>query len=350
MRYGVAATNPAEWALLATGMAPRAMFEGYAPAYARALVLATELGVFETLASGSRTSDEVAAACGTDARATRKLLDLLVAMRYLRRGADAYRLTRDSRRFLLADAPDSIRDMVLMKRLEWRWLEGLDEFVRTGRPLRVHEEMTEADWGVYQRGMRAQANPAGALIARFVPVPKGAREMLDVGGSHGHFSVEICRRHPGLRATVLDLPQAVEHATPILAREGMGDRVVLRAGDALTDDLGEAAYDLIFMFSLVHHFDEATSRDLVARCARALRPGGILAIGDVMRPATGARVRQLPAFYDLYFALISEAGLPAFEEIRDWQSAAGLRPRRRIRLPFSEGVGIQAAVKPASAP
>ena len=60
----------------------------------------------------------------------------------------------------------------------------------------------------------------------------------------------------GLRAVVLDLPEAVEHAAPILEHEGMGDRVVLRAGDALTDDLGEATYDLVFMFSLVHHFDE----------------------------------------------------------------------------------------------
>lgn len=346
MRYGVAASNPAEWAILAAGLAPRAMIEGYAPAFARALVLATELGAFEALADGPRRADEVAATCGTDERATRKLLDLLVAMRYLRRRGDAYRLSPDSRRFLLADAPGSIRDMLLMKRLEWRWLDGLDAFVRTGRPLRVHEEMSDDDWGVYQRGMRAQANLPGALIARFVPVPKGARQMLDIGGSHGHFSVEICRRHAGLRATVLDLPQAVEHAAPLLAREGMGDRVVLSAGDALADDLGDSAYDLIFMFSLVHHFTAATNRDLMARCARALRPGGILAVGDVMRPAAGARPRQLPAFYDLYFALISEAGLPTFEELRKSQAAAGLVPRRRIRLPFSDGVGIQAATKP----
>ena len=173
--------------------------------------------------------------------------------------------------------------------------------------------------------------------------------MLDIGGSHGHFSVAICQRHTGLRATVLDLPAAVEHAAPMLAREGMGDRVVLRAGDALTDDLGEAAYDLVFMFSLVHHFDEATNRALVERSARALRPGGILAIGDVMRPSSPGRGGQPAAFYDLYFALISEAGLPTFEEVRAWQSAAGLRLRRPTRLPFSGGVGIQAAVKPVSA-
>jgi SAM-dependent methyltransferase len=346
MRYGVAATNPAERVFLAAGLLPKAALEGYAPAYARVLVLATEMGVFEALAGGPKSAPQIASECGADARATRKMLDFLVGMRYLSRRTDGYRLSADARRFLLADAPSSIRDMVLMKRLEWRWLEGLDEFVRTGKPLNVHAEMSPEDWRTYQRGMRAQANPAAPLIARFVPVPRGAREMLDVGGSHGHFSAAICRRHPGLRSTVLDLPQAVEHAAPILADEGMGDRVVLRAGDALTDDLGEAAYDLVFMFSLVHHFDDATNRALVARCARAVRPGGVLAIGDVMRPSKPGRGGQMAAFYDLYFALISEAGLPSFDEIRDWQAAAGLRPRRPTRLPFAAGVGIQAASKP----
>jgi hypothetical protein len=33
---------------------------------------------------------------------------------------------------------------------------------------------------------------------------------------------------------LLDLPGAVEHAAPILAHEGMGDRVVMQAGNALT--------------------------------------------------------------------------------------------------------------------
>ena len=39
-----------------------------------------------------------------------------------------------------------------------------------------------------------------------MPVPDGARDMLDIGGSHGYLSVAVCRRHPELRATVLDLP------------------------------------------------------------------------------------------------------------------------------------------------
>jgi tRNA A22 N-methylase len=50
-------------------------------------------------------------------------------------------------------------------------------------------------------------------------VPRGARDLLDIGGSHGYYSVALCRRHPTLRAVILDLPQAVVHAETILASE-----------------------------------------------------------------------------------------------------------------------------------
>lgn len=181
------------------------------------------------------------------------------------------------------------------------------------------------------------------LLGRGIPVPAGARAMLDIGGSHGYFSVILCRRHPGLRATVLDLPSAVEHAAPLLAKEGMGDRVVLQAGNALTDDLGESVYDLILMFSLVHHFDDATNRMLVEKSARALRPGGALVIGELLRPASPGKGGQLGAFFDLYFALTSESGTWTLDEMRTWQSAAGLVPRKPIQLRFARQFGLQVA-------
>jgi SAM-dependent methyltransferase len=343
MRVGLMGENPLESAVLASGIVPNAMLEGYAPVYARAVLTATRLGMFDAINRGAGSAKAIAEACGTDERATSKLLNLLITMRYLRYRDGAYQLAGHVRRWLLADASGSIRDVILMKELEWSWIDRMEAFVRDGRPLDVHGTMSTDDWGAYQRGMRAQANPLAGLLARRTPVPAGATEMLDIGGSHGYFSVAICRRHPGLRATVLDLPAAVEHAAPILERERMGDRVVLRAGDALTDDLGDGAYDLIMAVSLVHHFDEATNRRLVARAARALRPGGYLIIGDALRPASPGRGGQQGAFFDLYFALTSQSGLWTFDEMRSWQVEAGLVPRRSISLVPGGGFGLQVA-------
>ena len=332
--------------MLAFGVGPPpAMTEAYAPLHARALVAATEMGVFDALAGGGRSAAEVASACRKDPRATEQLLNFLVTMRYLRYRRHAYELTRQTRRWMLQDTDRGIRDLVLMKRLEWSWIEGLEAYLRTGEPANVHGTMSRDDWQAYQRGMRAQANVGAPNLARLLPIPRGAREMLDIGGSHGYWSVVLCRRHPGLRATVLDLPDAVAHAAPLLEREGMGDRVVLRAGDALTDDIGTDAYDVVLMFSLVHHFDEATNRRLVARAAAALRPGGRMIILEALRPRPGGG--QLGAFFDLYFGLTSESGTWTLDEMRDWQVAAGLTPRPQpFPLRFISEVGLAIADKP----
>ena len=345
MRYGVIGDNLLERAVLASGMAPKAVMEGYAPAYSRAVVLATEHGVFDALAAGPRPADAVAAGCDLDPSATTKLLNLLVAMRYLKARNGDYRLARHVRRWLVADRPRSLRDAVLMERVEWRWIEGLDTFVKDGKGIAVHEGLSPEDWARYQRGMRALAGMLAPLLVRAIPVPKGARSMLDIGGSHGFFSVALCRRHPDLRSTVLDLPPAIEQAAPLLQHEGMGDRVVMQAGDALADDLGESTHDLILMCNVVHHFDDAENRRLTEKSSRALRPGGILVIAEFFRTDRG-KADQWAAFFDLYFALSNQVGLWTLGEMATWQRAAGLVPRKPIRLRLARGFGLQVADRP----
>ena len=351
MRYGVIAENPLERVALASGMFPTPMFEPYGAAFGRALMVATKLGIFDVLAEAPLDAAALARRCEIDDRAAEKLMNLLVGMRYLKKTSDGlYRLTNVARRWVLSDQPGSVRDMVLMKFLEWEWFEGIEAFIRTGKPLEVHASMRPDDWGLYQRGMRAQAGLAGSWLARALALPPGATTMLDIGGSHGHFSAELCRRHPGLSSVVLDLPEAVEQAAPLLAAEGMDDRVVHRAGDALIDDLGTEAYDLILAFSVVHHFDADTNRALAKRCARALRPGGIYVIGDLMRPESPSEASAQDLFYDLYFALTSRSGLWSTDEMAEWQRTAGLKPQKPKRLIMGQGPVLQIASRPALGP
>ena len=144
---------------------------------------------------------------------------------------------------------------------------------------------------------------------------------------------------------VLDLPPAVEAAAPLLEAEGMGDRVVHRAGDALRDDLGDEDWDVVMIVQLVHHFSDEQNRELAARVARALRPGGVYAVMDAFRPKTPGEAGQVGAMLEFYFALTSQSGTWTPEEMADWQRSAGLAPKRPIRFRTTPGAGIQAAVK-----
>ena len=346
MRFGLKPENPIESVLVRLNVVPQPLIETQmAFTLARVVMVGAKLGIFEALANGAATAASVAGRCGIDAAATERLLFALAGAAYVRSEGDGYALTPMTRKWLLRDSPGSLVDKILFQFDEWEWMERAEDYVRTGKPLEIHEVMAGEQWGVYQRGMRALAGTVATEAVRRLPVPRGATRMLDIGGSHGYYSVALCRRHKNLRSIVLDLPQAVDHAAPLLASEGMGDRVVHQRGNALTEDLGSEAYDLVFTAQLVHHLSQKENRDLAIRVARALRPGGVYAILDEFRPRTAKDAGQLGALLEFYFALTSESGTWAPEEMAAWQRDAGLQPRRPIHFRTLPGVGIQAATK-----
>lgn len=348
MKIGVRPESLLEWAALRLGLVPVPILETHiAATLARSIMTGVELGIFDCLASSPLTIEEISTRCGTERDATSLLLDALTASGYLTRSGAHYSLKRQSRKWLLTNSPNSVRDKILLQVTEWRWLAELEEFVRTGRPLDFHATMSDAERDLYHRSMRALAGIAGREVAWRTPVPSGARLMLDLGGSHGHFAAAICRRHPKLRAHVLDLPQAIEKAAPLLAAEGLGDRVVHIAGDVTRADLGTEQYDLIFMSNLAHHLDGEENRTLAQRVARALRPRGIFVIQEPVRPARLEDAGQMGTLLGLYFALQSKPKVKTWtiSEIASWQSEAGLRLREPIHLRTAPGWINQTATK-----
>jgi SAM-dependent methyltransferase len=347
VKLGPVAANPIEWAIVRLNLGPRPLLETQmAYTLARLVMVGTKVGAFEALAAGPASAAQVAERIGTSPVGTEKLLFALAGAGYLRADDGAYALAPVARKWLLRGSRHSVADKLLLQFHEWDWIERAEDYVRDGEPLALHSMIGDDEWDVYQRGMRALANGIVWETVRRLPVPNGATDMLDVGGSHGYYSVALCRRHAGLRSTVLDLPDAVRHAAPLLAAEHMGDRVVHRAGNALTDELGEEAYDLVFVAQLVHHLSADENRALAERVARALRPGGVFAVLDQFRPPSPRAAGQLGALLEFYFALTSRSGTWAVDELAAWQRDAGLRTRRPIRLRTVPGTGIQVATKP----
>jgi tRNA (cmo5U34)-methyltransferase len=107
-----------------------------------------------------------------------------------------------------------------------------------------------------------------------------ARVVLDLGTGTGETAARVLAAHPGARLVGVDASaQMVELATERLS----GLPVSLRLG-RLEDPLPEGAFDLIVSALAVHHLDGPGKADLFRRAAAALRPGGRLAIADVIIP------------------------------------------------------------------
>lgn len=106
-------------------------------------------------------------------------------------------------------------------------------------------------------------------VADAVSVPDDPARLLDIGGGHGLYSIELCRRHSNLAATIFDLPGAVEAMSGEIPAE-VAERIRTRAGDYHEDDLGDE-YDLALLFNVVHAHRPAENIALFERSRRSRR-------------------------------------------------------------------------------
>ena len=123
-------------------------------------------------------------------------------------------------------------------------------------------------------GFRVQADTFD--FSRFTSV-------VDVGGGQGSFLVAILERHPGLQATLFDLPDVVRGAPARLAKYGQGDNISIVAGDMCTDL--PAGFD-VYLFSTVFRcFTDDDCLRVLESCRERMTPGGRVVAVEMVMPA-----------------------------------------------------------------
>jgi SAM-dependent methyltransferase len=291
---------------------------------ARAVTTAVMLGVFDALHEAPAMPAELAERLGLDPLGAETLLTALAALGYVDYDGERARNTEVSERLLVASSPESISTFIGHQGdLHWQVLELLPEAVRDGRAYAMHEERHDdaERWEAYIRGLFEISRPEHDANAALVGVESPAR-LVDVAGGHGGFAMAMCRRHPGLQATVVDLPPSVAVGRKIVAEQGFADRVEFREGDVFELGLGENL-DVVSVFNLVHHLPEERDRELVRMARAALRPGGALVVGDSARPEPGGQMSAHGAVSSLLFYAWSHSRNFSPSEVRGWFEDAG---------------------------
>ncbi|MEW5848368.1 MAG: methyltransferase [Myxococcota bacterium] len=296
-----------------------------------AVVHAARLGVFKLLENGALDVTEAATRLQCHERGMRSLLDALVAFGYLRLEDGRYANSAFVEAYFTSKGTVDFTPGLLWTAEAWRMLEDLDGAVQRGGPrVSMWEEMKQrpATAALFSRYMEAYAAYIVPDVQDAVSLPRDARRMLDVGGSHGLHSVAFCTRYPELHATVFDLRESLANTADVAARHGLSDRISTRAGNSLVDDLG-TGYDVVLLFSVMHNHTPQENRALLTRLASALKPGGLLVIHDYLRPAT-----PQPHLSALALTLMLEVGatIHGEEDVRDWLSVAGFHDVNRKEL------------------
>jgi hypothetical protein len=313
------------------------MFDYFGALALHALVAAARLGVFDALRERPLTERELATALGVDPVAAGVLLRTLAGLGYLRVRGGRYRLSRAARLWFTTGSPTSlVAGLEFWERTACVIWPEIERAVRGGAPVTPFYALLEGDPALsrsFQAWTAALARRQAPAVARAVPVPRGARRMLDVGGGHGLFSVALLRRHPALRATVIDLPQALRAAAD-------HPRLTPRAGSFLEDDLGDG-YDVVLLFNVVHGLTDDETATLLRRLAAALNPGGTLVVGDQFGDSLmpGRASRTLLHLLDLNYLVAVGGKVRGQREIAALLRAAGFRDvrhRRPLRSPVTE--------------
>src|SRR5215471_12337272 len=332
MRLSLHGANPAEWLALRAGVVPNPAAEAWGGmALSGVLIAAVRTGVTARLAEHPSTAEDLAVSLGLDPLPTRLLLDCLRSAGHVTCRAGRYRLSRSGRRWLHPDSGLSVARFVAGTADYWSWWSGLDEVTR-GAPVAGHHDAPPGDpyWRRYIGGQFELARLSAAEVARKLRLPADPRSVLDIGGGHGWYSAQLCRRYPHLTATVLDLPGSAAIGREIIAAAGLSDRVRHRDGDATADDLG-SGHDAVLCFNLVHHLKPDQIAGLLRRIRGALAPGGTLAVMDAF--AEPDRRKSAAAnFLGLFVYLSSGSQVHTPAQLGEWFREAGFGAPRKIRI------------------
>lgn len=175
---------------------------------ARAVTTAVMLGVFDALHEAPAGAADLARRLELDELGAETLLTTLATLGYVEKDNGRVRNSAVSERLLVRSSPESIAAFIGPQGdLHWQVLDMLPEAIRDGRAYAMHERrQDEAErWEAYVRGLFELSRAEQDANAALVPV-EAPRQLVDVAGGHGGFAMAMCRRHPGLEATVVDLP------------------------------------------------------------------------------------------------------------------------------------------------
>jgi SAM-dependent methyltransferase len=200
----------------------------------------------------------------------------------------------DLLRTLRKDNPTSLRGFALSQAAPGHWLpwgrfvDALQTgerqtFAALGAEIFEYFSATPGEAADFTAAMSSLTANVAAEVARLLDTT-GLRRVVDVGGAAGALLFSVLHANPHLQGVVVDLPNVVPSAAAAAQEAGLGERVEVIAGDFF-DAVPEA--DLYLLKYILHDWDDASCVRILRNCRRGLRPGGHVAVVELLLGAAG---------------------------------------------------------------
>jgi ubiquinone/menaquinone biosynthesis C-methylase UbiE len=302
-----------------------------------ALGAAVELDLFSHIAAGKTSAQQVATAVGDSERGTRRLLDVLCAMGYLKKSGQSYKLQRSAAEHLVRGKPLYMGDAAMIGKMLMGSWSMLSEVVKSGRPFQTggSAEDRQAFFAKLVPAIFPASFLAATATVKRLPAAarRRIRRILDIGAGAAAWSIPFAKAIKGARVTVADYPAVTQVTRQYAERWGVADKFDYLEGDFREIDFGTGGFDLAILGHILHGEGLDWSKRLLKRTCDALVDGGMLLIGEFV-PNDQRSAPALPLLFGLNM-LINIPGGDVFtmREYREWLKEAGFRKVATLPAP-----------------
>jgi 2-polyprenyl-3-methyl-5-hydroxy-6-metoxy-1,4-benzoquinol methylase len=246
------------------------------------------LDVFSQLAPAALSAENLATRIHCPPRSTRILLDSLAALGLLTKAGALYALAPVASQFLVQGKPTYIGGLtsIFSSTNLWTGYQHFADAVKNdGTILPQHAETPRNPfWEEFAKGSAAMAGPASqvldGLVSSFIASRPRVR-VLDIAAGSGIYGYTLAK-HPNVELTSLDWPNVIAETKQWGVRLGVdAARTRYIEGNLFEVDY-QGPYDLVLLSHVYHHFDRPTCLALTQKVAKALAPGGRVAVQDMI--------------------------------------------------------------------
>lgn len=293
-----------------------------------ALGSAVKLKIADQLTMEFKDVKQVAKDANVSETGAELILDCLDALGYVQKKDTQYAFTKRGYKNLSPQSPNNFRHFILFCDYLYKGYIHLDETIRLGkRPTsNMLEEMTDYEWELFSRAMIDIAKTNYKEVAGKIPVAKTHTKMLDLGGSHGLYSIELCKRNPYLKATIVDLPPVKKYADECIEQHRASKNVVFLPADFMKDELPKNI-DIILAFNVIHGLNPSENEILAEKIYRSLNSGGMYVILDQIKGIGGSSQMSKATTSYMALNLLHQAGGKTYSktEIDTFTNKAGFK-------------------------
>ncbi|MEI9975000.1 MAG: methyltransferase [Ignavibacteriota bacterium] len=303
---------------------------------------AAAYSVADHLATASATADDIARAEGIDPIATFRLLRACASLGLLTYDGKSRFAATPLLDTLRKDHPKTLRGLALSMAAPGHWLPWgrFADAVKSGRSQTIAALGAELfdyftanteEGNTFTDAMTNMTSSVAEEMARVIDTT-AVEVVADIGGAGGALLHALLRANPGVRGVVFDRPSVVASAEEAARKASLGGRVTAVGGDFF-HSVPEA--DLYLLKYILHDWDDASCIRILRSCRRGLRPGGRIAVIELLLPEIGEP--GLASILDLNMMVMCSGRERSVAEYRRLFEAAWPPLPQRDRNPDADG-------------